>query len=319
MQWHFIENGASVGPVTFDHLKAYFASGRVTAGSLVWRNDFGSEWRALGQLPEFSEFRAPAGPPPVPAGHATPPPVPGASMDAPSLHEPGKAAPVPPTYTYSPRPAAVTKAYPVYRNHGLGTALAWLFRIELVYWIVMALVPIVSRENGRIAVRTLEEQYRFTLLMEGQGWMIFGGIVTAIPAILFLIWKYRLTANLFSLRGPQSVTPAGAVYWYFVPVAFLWKPYEAMRNLFVSLTAPSVHGLAIVWWILALVSTLVAPLTFVLFTPDTVRTVSDARLYVYGTLAINVLAAISVYLGAEVVKLLTAADKKAVETSGRIA
>jgi uncharacterized membrane protein len=59
--------------------------------------------------------------------------------------------------------------------------------------------------------------------------------VSAIPLLLmivvFLYWKKKSTDNLFILKGPQSVTPAGAVYWYFVPVAWFWKPYEAMRNL----------------------------------------------------------------------------------------
>jgi hypothetical protein len=319
MQWHFVEDGGSVGPVSFDHMRAYLASGRISGQSLVWQQEFGSEWKPLDQVPEFRELLAAAAskPPPVPPGHAAPPPV----FDEDSYRQPPQDPPrtayAPPNYTYSSPATAAPKAYPIYRNHGLGTVLMWLFRIEIIYWVVIAFVPIAWREGGRIHFRTLEEQYRFTLMMESEGWLLFGAIMTGVPAILFLIWKYRLTANLFTLKGRQSVTPAGAIYWYFVPVAFLWKPYEAMRNLFAAHAPANMQGLALTWWLLALLATLIGPVVFFILVGNGVRTVSDAQIYVYGTLAINIFSAISVVAGAEVVKLLTAADRKAVEASGR--
>ena len=74
--------------------------------------------------------------------------------------------------------------------------------------------------------------YATTLELETNQWVLAITIVPfLINMILFLQWKYRSTSNAFSRIGPQTITPAGAVYWYFVPVAWFWKPYEAMLNL----------------------------------------------------------------------------------------
>src|SRR5690606_17084211 len=74
MQWHFVEDGSSVGPVSFDHMRAYLAAGRISAQSLVWQKEFGAEWKPLDQVPEFRELLAAAAskPPPVPPA---PPPA----------------------------------------------------------------------------------------------------------------------------------------------------------------------------------------------------------------------------------------------------
>ncbi|MBN1124096.1 MAG: DUF4328 domain-containing protein [Sedimentisphaerales bacterium] len=51
--------------------------------------------------------------------------------------------------------------------------------------------------------------------------------------IVFLFWIYRVKYNVIQL-GAQDLefTPGWSVGWFFVPVLFLWKPYQAMQETF---------------------------------------------------------------------------------------
>lgn len=61
------------------------------------------------------------------------------------------------------------------------------------------------------------------------------GIASAIlgltAVVVFLVWSYQATKKVFETCGEQSVSPAGSVYWYFVPIFWFWKPLEAMLNI----------------------------------------------------------------------------------------
>jgi hypothetical protein len=52
-------------------------------------------------------------------------------------------------------------------------------------------------------------------------------------AVVFLRWVYLTNRNARALAGDDlKFTPGWAVGWYFVPVATLWKPYQAMKEMF---------------------------------------------------------------------------------------
>ena len=74
-----------------------------------------------------------------------------------------------------------------------------------------------------------------------------GGLIYAVYAlVLFVsilwvcIWIYRAHANLRAV-GFEGLTysPGWAVGWYFIPFANLFKPYEAMQELWATSTAGS--------------------------------------------------------------------------------
>lgn len=96
----------------------------------------------------------------------------------------------------------------------------------------------------------IQNKYDQVYLLENNGFVLAVTVLPLLAAVcLFLFWKKKSTDNLFMLRGPQSVTPAGAIYWYFVPIAWFWKPYEAMRNLAVGFNLKSdEHWLLPTWW-----------------------------------------------------------------------
>lgn len=57
-------------------------------------------------------------------------------------------------------------------------------------------------------------------------------VVFLATGIAWLVWQHRSQANLQAARVPRlSFTPGWAVGWWFVPIASLWKPYQAVREL----------------------------------------------------------------------------------------
>jgi len=69
--------------------------------------------------------------------------------------------------------------------------------------------------------------------------------MVGIVAILFLValissfvlvgvWIYRASANAHTLSDEMTISPGWAVGWYFVPIANLFKPYQAMREVWMA-------------------------------------------------------------------------------------
>ena len=62
--------------------------------------------------------------------------------------------------------------------------------------------------------------------------------IVALSIELFLIiiglaWIYRATRNLFYFRIPQlTISPAWSVGWFFIPIAFFWKPLYVMHQIY---------------------------------------------------------------------------------------
>ena len=78
-------------------------------------------------------------------------------------------------------------------------------------------------------------------------------------AVLVSKWIYRANCNARALGASEmAFTPGGAVGWYFVPIANLWKPYQAMREIWQASMSPSgwrrqqVSVLVPCWWLLGI-------------------------------------------------------------------
>ena len=54
--------------------------------------------------------------------------------------------------------------------------------------------------------------------------------VILITGFIFLKWIYRASRNAHALAGDLGTPPPWAVGWFFVPVAFLWKPFAAFSQ-----------------------------------------------------------------------------------------
>ena len=72
--------------------------------------------------------------------------------------------------------------------------------------------------------------------------------------ILVLMWIYRANHNARQLgAADMRFTPGWAVGWYFIPIAWFWKPYQAMTEIWRASVNPSGWGATPVspllrWW-----------------------------------------------------------------------
>lgn len=75
--------------------------------------------------------------------------------------------------------------------------------------------------------------------------------------VLVLTWIHRANHNARQLgAADMRFTPGWAVGWYFVPIAWFWKPFQAMKEIWHASADPSdwqgkpAPGLLRWWWIL---------------------------------------------------------------------
>lgn len=62
------------------------------------------------------------------------------------------------------------------------------------------------------------------------GYLYIGGLVVA--AISFLVWLNHASANLAALGADgQRFSPGWAVGWWFVPIFWLWRPYQVVKEV----------------------------------------------------------------------------------------
>ncbi len=78
-----------------------------------------------------------------------------------------------------------------------------------------------------------------------------------ITAVLVLMWIYRANYNVHVLGATNmTFSPVMSVVWFFVPVMGLWKPYQAMQQLWMASHEPvnwksaKSHPVVMTWWLL---------------------------------------------------------------------
>lgn len=94
-------------------------------------------------------------------------------------------------------------------------------------------------------------------------------IMMVASGILILKWIYRANFNARQLgAADMTFTPGWAVGWYFIPVAWLWKPYQSMKEIWKASadpahweeqSTPSILGW---WWFLWIISVMLGQLSF---------------------------------------------------------
>ena len=60
---------------------------------------------------------------------------------------------------------------------------------------------------------------------------LFVLLMLVVTGFVTLNWTYRVSRNAHSLARGLDVPPQWAVGWYFVPVASVWKPFQALREV----------------------------------------------------------------------------------------
>lgn len=89
-------------------------------------------------------------------------------------------------------------------------------------------------------------------------------VVLVLCFILVGCWIYRASANAHTLSDEMTISPGWSVGWYFVPIANLFKPYQAMREIWMaSHFRGNWHGEStpqsvVAWWALWLITNIIA-------------------------------------------------------------
>lgn len=104
---------------------------------------------------------------------------------------------------------------------------------------------------------------------------LYGALLIA-ATIVFLAWTYRAAGNAVSLSTEDpNISPGWAVGWYFVPLFFLWKPYQALGRIWrTSLSPGQPHAAALpasfrLFWTFGVISSVLGQLSFRLGTQAT--------------------------------------------------
>ena len=95
------------------------------------------------------------------------------------------------------------------------------------------------------------------------------------------LWTYRANANAHALSGEMTISPGWAVGWHFVPIANLFKPFQAMKETWMashyrgdwhSLPTPP---LMFWWWTLWIVTNILSNASFQMAIRSPSGTVAD--------------------------------------------
>ena len=93
----------------------------------------------------------------------------------------------------------------------------------------------------------------------------FGFLLLFVSLVaLFVAWTYRMNANLHrhAIQGLRF-KPGWAAWWYFIPVANLWKPYQVVSEVWRASKDPlnwrqhRADQLVLWWWIAWVVTCLI--------------------------------------------------------------
>jgi len=123
--------------------------------------------------------------------------------------------------------------------------------------------------NDIKAGRTLppEQVYSNDLRQQIIGGATFINFVVLV--VIFCIWIYRANYNARALGATDmKFSPGWAVGWYFIPIANLWKPYQAMCEIWQASAAPAnwqyqTRGSILqLWWAFFLLSNFIANVSF---------------------------------------------------------
>lgn len=87
--------------------------------------------------------------------------------------------------------------------------------------------------NDMAAEITDSGELLLALFITGAGVVSFGTLIAAI--VMVCCWMYRACANTHALGAlGLDITPGWAVGWWFIPIACLFKPFSAMKEIYLG-------------------------------------------------------------------------------------
>lgn len=105
-------------------------------------------------------------------------------------------------------------------------------RNAIFAYIAVSLAVVFGQVGEIVGMVDLEHGGASPLLMFVSVAYIAFAVVFFASVVLVAMWIYRAHANVRAAdAGPMENSPGWAVGWFFVPIAHLFKPFQAMREL----------------------------------------------------------------------------------------
>ena len=157
--------------------------------------------------------------------------------------------------------------------HGLPFDIRSISRKSVIalYAYIFAEVCLAGASLANIGMfRAAQENGETSLLLDDE---IFAQDIVALLYLIVFItcvlicgrWIQRASSNAAVIRpDADRITPAWSVIWFFIPIANLWKPYQAMRQTWNSRsdTSSGLDGpmpkFAFWWWMCWVLTDLIA-------------------------------------------------------------
>jgi len=223
---YLIEPGGQQTFYSDEQARDLWSQGRVSPQALYWKEGM-AEWRPA------TEFFGPG----------------------PAVQPANMAAHVPPSAYAQPRTARAFAKDP----RTLTAFLKVMLWISVGLAVVGLLSSTISLASGN-ATKSSDEEINLFSIVEGLLALVqvIVYITTAIP---FLMWIHRANRNARALGATgMTFTPGWSVGWYFIPILNLWKPYQAMKEIWQASANPDawsnqqIPSLVGNWWALWLLS-----------------------------------------------------------------
>lgn len=146
----------------------------------------------------------------------------------------------------------------------LGRALVTVVYVQIATEIVLSLAYGYAMTPQGQAV--IDEDLRASDLGVGLSSLAYL-LAYLIGGFLALKWIYRVNRNAHAFARGLTISPPWAVGWFFVPIASLWKPYEAISEAWQATERPTAWrtarkpGFLGWWWGAWLISNLLGSLS----------------------------------------------------------
>lgn len=265
--WFAVISEEKKGPFSEEQISTLLNAGSLNERSLVWSKDASTdEW-----IPLYKSGLKHL----VSGAEVAPPPLP------PSLTKPQDSSPISvisPIYPNETQQKFMNQSGPELTDWGTAPVSSdfpssnplaqaqsgGLVRNDFLTKVLLWIIPPLTILSGKTVMvhfngsSDIQARYdRFIALNQNEAFTIVFGVAALVWIIATLWWMRNETKNLTVRLGPQSITPAGSIYWFFVPILNIWKPIEAIRNIIRGSVTSQVDRalmLGTAWWITALLS-----------------------------------------------------------------
>ncbi|MCB1066351.1 MAG: DUF4328 domain-containing protein [Verrucomicrobiae bacterium] len=271
MEWYYAKDGGQVGPYTDIEFRALLESGEISGDTLVWHEEL-TDWQLLNSvqpawfgnaIPVSSSIRPPEVAVDEPVAVCA---VSGAVRPQSELLRYGNEWVAPENkdiFLQRLREGVSAKGenptsggYTFQDPQGRAKLAKVMMIVFTVTSILTSILDAVSPDSGA------EELTAVDWVLAATG--LSGFVAFILSVVFFSMWTHRVVSNAYALGGEwMEITPGWAVGWYFVPLANLIRPYQALKQTWqTTFESDEVSPVMPAWWGFWLISNFLSNFSF---------------------------------------------------------